>query len=162
MKTIANTPTRLRDYATLSGIYGATLAGIAAAAKRKGRFEEPIPAAELVWGAAAVFGLAQPLVHEKVETWLRAPFVREVGDEQEDATHEPLGSGLRYAVGELVSCSRCSGAWISLGLTGLYLASPRTARIVTRTFAISGANDFLESGFSLLRERANSDVARER
>jgi len=162
MKTIANTPTRLRDYAVLSGVYGATLGGIAALARRRGRFEEPLPSAELVWGAAAVFGLAQPLVHEKVESWLRAPFVREIGDDQAEASHEPLGSGLRYAVGELVSCSRCSGAWIALGLTGLHVASPRTARVVTRTFAISGANDFLESGFSLLRERANQELGRER
>ncbi len=162
MKTIANTPTRLRDYAALSGIYGSTLVGIVALARRRDRFAEPMAAADLAWGAAAVFGLAQPLVHEKVETWLRAPFVREVGDEQEDASHEPKGTGFRYAVGELVSCSRCSGAWIALGLTGLHVASPVAARVVTRTFALSGANDFLEGAFSLLREKANTQVMRER
>jgi hypothetical protein len=162
VKTIANTPTRLRDYALLSGIYGATLGGIAMLAKREDRFAAPMPASELLWGAAAVFGLAQPLVHEKVEGWLRAPFVSEIGEDQAEASHEPRGSGVRYAVGELVSCSRCSGAWIALGLTGLHVAAPRTARVVTRTFALSGANDFLESGFSLLRERANTETARER
>ena len=162
MKTIANTPTRLRDYAVLSSVYGATLGGIAVLAKRQQRPAEPMPAGELLWGAAAVFGLAQPLVHEKVESWLRAPFVREIGEEQADAQHEPRGTGLRYAVGELVSCSRCSGAWIALGLTGLHIAAPGTARVVTRAFALSGANDFLESGFSLLRECANSEQGRER
>lgn len=163
MKTIANTPTTLGDYAALSGIYGATLAGIVALGRRRGAFETPVPVGELAWSAAAVFGLAQPLVHEKVETWLRAPFVKEIGEEQADARHEPRGSGLRYAVGELVSCSRCSGAWIALGLTGLHVVSPTAARVVTRTFAVSGANDFLEGAFTLLRDRANgSDLGRNR
>ena len=78
--------------------------------------------------------------------------MREIGEEQADARHGPRGQGLRYAVRELVSCSRCSGAWIALGLTGLHVAAPSTARVVTRAFALSGANDFLESKFSLLRQ----------
>ena len=59
----------------------------------------------------------------------------------------PKGRRLRYAVGELLTCTRCLGAWSALGLTALRVSRPRESRVVTTALATSAANDFLFSAF---------------
>ena len=82
---------------------------------------------------------------------MREPFVDDpVGRKQ------PRGGRFQRALGELVTCSRCVGAWTALGLVGLRLAHPRTGRTVTTVFAAAGLNDFMQAGFRGLCEWANS------
>src|SRR5215213_8762626 len=82
--------------------------------------------------SAATFALSRLIVHDKVETWLREPFVIEEGGDK-----RPRGRRLRYAVGELMSCTRCMGAWSALALVGLRLHAPRAGRTVTTVLATS-------------------------
>ena len=70
------------------------------------------------------------------------------------------GDGMRYAVGELLSCTRCLGAWSALGLVGLRLAAPEVSRTVTTVLTASAGNDFLQSGFSLLTATTNVEQAK--
>ena len=150
MRPVTQTPTEASDYAVLSTTYGALLAGTAISARGR----EPIPRAELPAIAAATFTLSKLIVHEKVETWVRQPFV------EEDASGKrPKGRRLRYAIGELLSCTRCTGAWSALALVGLRLHSPAMGRTVTTVLAASAGNDFLHSGFSWLCARATSQPA---
>ncbi len=118
------------------------------------RSREPIERAELLPLSAAAFSLSRLLVHDKVETWLREPFVMEEADEK-----RPKGRRLRYAVGELLTCTRCMGAWSSLALVGLRMYSPAASRTVTSVLAASAGNDALQAGFSLLTARANAQAA---
>ena len=74
--------------------------------------------------------------------------------EEAPSGRRPKGRRLRYAVGELLSCTRCTGAWSALALVGLRLHSPATGRAVTTVLATSAGNDFLHSGFSWLCARA--------
>jgi Protein of unknown function (DUF1360) len=151
LKPVDETPTEAADYAALSALYGSLLAGIAYSARRR----EPIPHAELLPLSAATFALSKLIVHEKVETWLRQPFVEESSDGK-----RPRGRRLRYAVGELFGCTRCVGAWTGLGLVALRLHSPAAGRAATTVLAASAGNDVLQTAFSLLCARANA--ARER
>lgn len=155
MKTISNTPTTPKDYALLSGAYASALAILAVRMNRQVDGARALPLSELFWTSAATFALAHALVHDKVEVWIRHPFLEEVGDEQEDAQHAPRGRGLRFAVGELLSCTRCSGAWASLALNGLQIVSPPAGRVVTRVLAGVTVNDFLETAFVWARQEAN-------
>src|SRR5829696_4828955 len=98
MEPVSETPTEAVDYAVLSVAYGGLLATLA----RSGRHRDPIAPAELISLSAATFALSKLVVHEKVETWLRRPFV----DEHRDGKR-PRGRRLRYAVGELLNCTRC-------------------------------------------------------
>ena len=107
MDPVERTPTEPADYAALSAVYGALLGGLAHTARGR----EPIRHAELVPLSAATFALSKLIVHEKVETWIRQPFVDEQGDRK-----RPKGRRLRYAVGELMTCTRCMGTWSALGL----------------------------------------------
>jgi hypothetical protein len=144
METIHQTPTSRSDYAVLSATYMSLLGGLALAQHRKGR-GEPIPAAEIVPLAAATFAMSKLVVHEKVETWMRAPFVEERPDGR-----RPKGRRLRYAIGELLTCTRCTGAWTALALVGLRMHAPGAGRVVTTVLATSAGNDFAQSAFSLL------------
>ena len=152
MKPVTQTPTEAADYAALSAVYGTLLAGVAQSARRR----EPIPGAELLPLSAATFALSKLIVHEKVETWLRQPFVEERADGK-----RPRGRRLRYAVGELLNCTRCVGAWSALGLVALRVHSPAAGRIVTTVLAASAGNDVLQTGFSLLCAKANAEGERD-
>jgi hypothetical protein len=144
---VSQTPTEAADYAVLSLIYGSLLAGVAGSARGR----EPIPRAELVPLSAATFALSKLIVHEKVESWLRQPFVEERPDGK-----RPRGRRMRYAVGELLNCTRCMGAWSALGLVALRLHAPNAGRTVTTVLAASAGNDILQTAFSLLCARANT------
>lgn len=150
MKPVSETPTEPSDYAAISFAFGSLLAGLAASSRDR----EPLPRAELLTLSAATFSLSRLIVHDKAESWLREPFVVEEGDDK-----RPKGRRLRYAVGELMTCTRCMGAWSALGLVGLRLYAPRAGRTVTTVLAASAGNDALQAGFSWLCSRANEQAA---
>jgi Protein of unknown function (DUF1360) len=148
MRPVSQTPTEVTDYAALSALYGTLLGTTAIVARNR----PPIPGGEVPVLAAATFALSKLIVHEKVEAWLREPFVEERSDGR-----RPKGRRLRYAVGELLTCTRCTGAWTALGLVGLRLYAPTTGRTVSTVLAASAGNDMLQAGFSWLCSRATRD-----
>lgn len=148
MRTIRQTPTRPVNYALISGAYAGALAGVAAVARRTGHAPR---GPELVPLGLATFTFTRVLSEQKVEEWIRRPFV----DEQDDGAREPKGSGLRYAIGELLNCTRCTGSWVGLGLVGLHAAAPRTATVVAAAGTVGAVNDTALAGFAWLTGRAN-------
>ena len=147
MRPVNQTPTEAIDYAALSSVYGTLLA--AAAVSARGR--KPVEYVEVPVLAAATFALSKLIVHEKIESWIREPFVDEQG-----GNRRPKGRRLRYAVGELLTCTRCTGAWTALGLVALRLHAPATGRTVATVLAASAGNDMLHAGFQWLCACANS------
>jgi hypothetical protein len=147
VRPVSQTPTEATDYALLSGAYGVLLSGTAISARRRA----PIPSAELPVMAAATFALSKLIVHEKVESWVREPFV-----EDAPGGRRPKGRRLRYAVGELLTCTRCTGAWSALALVGLRLHAPATGRTVATVLATSAGNDFMHAAFSYICSRADT------
>src|SRR3954454_1129103 len=137
MDNVRDTPTEPVDYAAISAGYGALVASVLLAARDHG--DEPIRAAEIVPLGAATFALSKLIAKEKVDSWVREPFVEELPNGE----RRPKGRRLRYAVGELLSCSRCVGAWSSLALVGLRLRRPREARVVTALLGTTAVNDWL-------------------
>jgi hypothetical protein len=148
MRPVSQTPTEAADYAVLSSLYGTLLAGTAISARSR----TPIPRGELPVLAAATFALSKLIVHEKVETWIRQPFV----DERPDGKR-PKGRRLRYAIGELMTCTRCTGAWSALALTALRLHAPRAGRTVATVLAASAGNDMLQATFSWMCAHATTE-----
>lgn len=156
----ASTPssaTRPGHYAALETVFAAVLSVVVAVARRRERDGVPaIPLRELPALALGTFALADVLAKEKVSTWLREPFVREGADHKPE---EPEGDGLRYAIGELLTCTRCVGTWSALALVGLRTVSPAAGRTTASVLALAGANDLMQSGFRLLAARTNRAVA---
>ncbi len=147
MRPVAQTPTEATDYAALTTLYGALLGATAVSARGR----EPVPRAEVPMLAAATFALSKLIVHEKAESWLREPFV-----DERNGAKRPKGRRLRYAVGELLTCTRCTGAWTALGLVALRLHAPATGRTVATVLAASAGNDLVHAGFSWLCAGANT------
>jgi len=142
----------------LNGTFLLLLSGLSYYTHRRvksGRPIEPVRAAEIPVIGAATFSLAKLIAREKVGTWMREPFV------DESADHRPLrpsGRGLRYAIGELLTCSRCVGAWSALGLTALRIVNPPISRLVSTVLAINAVNDFMQAAFAWVCDSANRVV----
>jgi hypothetical protein len=146
VESVDHTPTEPADYAALSAIYGALLTGTAISARGRA----PITTSELPALAAASFALSKLVVHEKVESWMRRPFV-------DEGRRRPKGRRLRYAIGELLTCTRCTGAWSALGLVALRIHAPAAGRTVTTVLAASAGNDLLQAAFSSLCAHARAE-----
>jgi hypothetical protein len=142
-------PTEPVDYAALNAVYAALLGGVLLVSRERAR-EDPIEVRELIPMAAATFALSKVIAREKIGTWLRDPFV-----EVDDGQRRPRGRRLRRAVGELVTCTRCVGAWSALAVVGLRVAEPTAGRTVANVLAASAANDWLQLGFKLGTTYAN-------
>lgn len=102
----------------------------------------------------AAFALSKLVAKEKVDAWVRVPFV-----EEHPEGARPKGTGVRYAVGEMLTCTRCVGVWSALGLTALRVTRPREARVVNAVLGASAINDVAQAGFTWLCSRANTPAA---
>jgi hypothetical protein len=139
------------QYGAINAVYAALFAGVLVATRGKDADAERLGTDELLPLTAATFSISKIVAREKVGSWMREPFVEDpVGRKQ------PHGGRFQRALGELVTCSRCVGAWTALGLVGLRLAHPRTGRTVTTVFAAAGLNDFMQAGFRGLCGWVNS------
>jgi hypothetical protein len=144
---------RTRDYAALSAGWGAALGTVLLAARDKGA--EHVRPAEVVPLGLATFALSKLVAKEKVDKWVRDPFV----EERADGERRPKGRGLRYAVGELLTCTRCVGTWSALGLVALRVTRPREARVVSAVLGASAVNDWTQAGFNWVCARSNAAQA---
>ena len=154
MENLSQTPADAHDYATVNVVWGALLTALLAATSRDAK---PGPAgAELPVFGLATFTLTKALAKEKVGAWAREPLV----EDGSDGDRHPRGRGLRYVLGELVTCPRCLGTWSSLGLVGLRVARPREGRIVAGILATAAINDILQTSFTLLCTKANATQSR--
>jgi hypothetical protein len=141
-------PAQPHDYAAINALWLSLLAGLVVASRGRSS-EDPIKSRELIPLAAATFAVSKAVARERIGTWVREPFV----DQTEG--QKPKGRGLRRAIGELVTCTRCVGTWSALGVVGLRVAHPEAGRTVSMILASSAANDWMQAGFKLLTEQTN-------
>jgi hypothetical protein len=140
----ADAPTEPEDYAALNAVFAALLAAVVVAARERTRASDPITTRDLAVTGAATFALSKVIARERIGTWVREPFV------EEEHGRRPRGTRMRHAIGELLTCTRCVGAWSALGLIALRLTSPATGRVLNDVLAVSAMNDWLQASFKLL------------
>lgn len=141
------TRARPRDYALLSVVFSGVLVVLALLGRRNPGGARRADSTELPAMALATFGLARIVVHEKVTSWARRPFV-----EEQAPGRPPRGSGPRAALGELLTCTRCTGVWTAAFILGTRVAWPSAGRMLIGTFAAAGTNDLLQAGFRVLQK----------
>lgn len=147
-------------YATILAAFGGALAATAGAERLLER-DGQRTTLDYVVLCAGSFKAARVLSRERVGSVLRQPFVESEDDgnvaDSEAAPdslgERPAGDGLRRAVGELVTCTRCAGTWAAAGLLASQAVAPRFGRILTWTLAAGAANDFLQAGFAAVCAR---------
>lgn len=149
MEPVEVTPTSHANYALISGAYAAAFGVVARSARRR---SVDLDAGDLVTLGVATFTLTRVLTEQKVDSWLRRPFL----DESSAGRRRPRGEGMRFAVGELLACKRCTGSWVGLGLVGLRVRSPELGRLAAAVGTVGAINDVALAGFAWLAGRANA------
>lgn len=121
---------------TLVGIFlsAATVAG------RARRPHEMSPRVlDLAMSGMAAHRIGRMIAFEQVAEPLREAFTATVPDESgADETVVARGRGLRWAIGELLSCPICVGTWAALGLSIGMLVMPGPTQFVVRVLSIAG------------------------
>jgi hypothetical protein len=146
-------PSPYPAYAALAGTFGGGLVAAGVAARLVGRDPRQCSALDLAVISMAAFKVARTVANDDVMKFVRAPFVAENG---QDGEEEPVRTGnARQAIGELLTCSRCTGTWAAAGLTTAHVLSPRFGRMLTWSLAAAGADDWLQAGFASLTAKAN-------
>ena len=139
------------EYASLNAVYAVALTGLLVATRNRDEDIREILGTELIPLTAASFAVSKMIARERIGSWVREPFVDDpIGRKR------PRGGSVRRALGELVTCSRCVGAWTALGFVSLRLVHPRAGRTATTVFAVAGFNDFAQAGFRALCDWANN------
>jgi hypothetical protein len=143
-------------YAAYAAIMAAFCGGLAAAgllARALDRDPYEHTTLDLVTLAFATYKGARTLSRDEVTSFLREPFVE---GRAHEGGEDPLETGgMRQAVGELVTCSRCIGTWVAAGLGATQIVAPRFGRLLAWTLGAAGLNDFLQAGFAALTSKSN-------
>jgi Protein of unknown function (DUF1360) len=140
-------------YAAIMGAFAGGLAVAGVVARVLDRDPQEHSALDLVALGAATFKASRTLSHDEVTSFLREPFVEGPAHE---GGEQPVATGdLQQAIGELVTCSRCIGAWVAGGLATTQILAPRFGRLLTWTLGAAGLNDFLQAGFAVLTNKSN-------
>jgi hypothetical protein len=137
------------SYAAIAGVFLGGIATVAAVARAAPKGT----ALDLVALSVATFKASRTLSRERVASFVRQPFVEGEAETGED--ERPAGEGLQRAIGELVTCPRCVGAWSAAALASSQMLAPRFGRLLTWSLGAAGANDFLQAGFKALCAKAN-------
>ncbi|MFS8630974.1 MAG: DUF1360 domain-containing protein [Bacillales bacterium] len=102
----------------------------------------------------ASFRLTRLIVFDKITEFLRAPFLQEEVIVNEDGEKEvyyvPKKGVIRNFIGELISCTWCTGIWASAALYLCYLFYPAFAAPVIVILAIAGSAQVVETAVQLL------------
>ncbi|HEU5245361.1 MAG TPA: DUF1360 domain-containing protein [Gaiellaceae bacterium] len=141
------------EYAAIMAAFCGGLAAAGALARALGRDPAEHTTLDLVTLGLATYKAARTLSGDEVTSFLRAPFVE---GRAHEGGEEPVGNGgMRQAIGELVTCSRCVGTWVAAGLGATQIVAPRFGRLLAWTLGAAGLNDFLQAGFAALTNKSN-------
>lgn len=110
---------------------------------------------ELVLLGLATEHLSRLITKDSVTSVLRSSFTefKEPAGEGE-VNEEVVGTGLRHAVGELVSCPFCIAQWVATGLVAGRLLAPRLTGAAVSVCAVARASDYLQVLYGIARKRA--------
>ena len=141
----------LGGYAGLIVLFISVISGFLFSKRRS--LPENINLSDLVLLGAGTQKVSRVLTKSRIGGVVRAPFTKLEGSSGAGEVEErPRGSGLRRAIGELVSCPFCIGTWIaSAGVAGL-VTRPRLTRALASIFAVGSIADFVQQAYCKIKE----------
>jgi hypothetical protein len=141
-------PDDISAYAALVGVFGAGMAASLLAAARWDRLPERTSVYDLALAGIATHKISRIMTRDRITSFLRAPFTQYEESAQINEVNEaPRGTGIRKALGELLGCPLCLGAWIAGSFTVGTVFAPRTTRAVATTFTTLAMSDFLHLAY---------------
>jgi hypothetical protein len=135
------------------GTYGALAGALVLALRRKKTYVRPLSAMDLVLLSLAVEHVSRLITKDAITSSLRTPFTefKEPAGEGE-VNEEVVGTGLRRAVGDLLTCPFCVAQWVATGFIAGRVAAPRFTTAAVSVCASARASDYLQLAYGLLRE----------
>lgn len=145
----------LGGYAVLMGVYGSVVTAGAVALRRRNRPLPDVRLFDVVLVGVATHKVARRMSKDSVTSPLRAPFTRYEGVSGPAELQEGArGTGIRKAVGELISCPFCLSQWVSTGFIFGLLTAPRATRWTASVFASLALADFLQFAYAWAEQQA--------
>ena len=148
----------LGTYSAVMAVYGVVVAVLALVVRRTGRpLPERLGAGDILLVAVATQKISRLLTKHPVTSPLRAPFTRFQGASGEaELAEEVRGTGIRHALGELLTCPFCLSQWTATGMVfGLVLA-PRATRLFASLFTSLSTADLLQFAYDKVQQEATS------
>ena len=104
--------------------------------------------------AVGTFQLARMLTKRPITSAIRAPFTEYQGVAGPAELREGVrGSGLRHAVGELVTCPFCMEHWIATAFGFGLVVAPDATRLAAAMLSAEAAADFLQFAYARVEQR---------
>lgn len=146
-------PKLLAGYGALMSGYGALAGVMTWAATRKDRSLRDLSTLELLTYGLATQHLSRLVTKDSITTGVRAPFTqfKESAGEGE-VNEEPVGTGLRHAIGELLTCPFCVGQWVATALVAGRVLAPELTTAVVSVSAVARAADYLQLAYGITRK----------
>jgi hypothetical protein len=147
----------LGGFLAVAGTYAAAVTGgVVVLRRRRQALPERVAAADLALLTVATHKLSRLLAKDPVTSPLRAPFTRFEGlSGPAELAEKVRGTGLRKAVGALVTCPFCLAVWVATAFVFGLVVAPRATRLAASVLtAVTGA-DVLHLAYAALEERAS-------
>ncbi|MGW0417068.1 DUF1360 domain-containing protein [Streptomyces collinus] len=146
----------LTGYAALAFVLATGVGAYTLVARSRGvRLPERLPPWDVALLGVATYKTSRLLTRDKVTSFVRAPFTRRTGQgEGSEVLDEPRGTGLRRAVGDLLSCPFCTSAWAATALVCSYTASERLTRVVCGGLGAVTVADWLQYAWTWTQRSA--------
>ncbi len=146
-------------YATFATVFHTAMATAMMAAKRSGRdLPARVDAGDIVLIGTASYKLSRLVSKKKITSFVRAPFTELEGKGGPAEVEERArGTGVRRAIGELLTCPYCLGLWASGGFHVGLLFAPRATRFSASVLTAMSISDFLQIASKAAEDRALGD-----
>lgn len=146
----------LAAYATFAAVFHGAMAGAVLAAKRSGRdLPNRVETRDLGLIGTASYQLSRLVAKKKVTAFVRAPFTELEGrGGPAELEERARGTGMRRAIGELLTCPYCLGLWASGGFHAGLLFAPRATRFSASVLSAMAISDFLQVAYKAAERRA--------
>jgi hypothetical protein len=140
----------LVDYALVMTTFAAVCVVGFGRALIEGRAPRRIPLTDLALLGLACARVSRLLTREKVTRPIRAPFTVVAPDASPDEVKELPRPGHLRAMGELLTCPRCTGMWTSAALTIAYSLAPGPTREIAALLSVALISDMANARMAAL------------
>lgn len=143
----------LVEYATMLGIYMASVAVLTGLAREQSRVPRRFGLLDLALLGIATHKLSRIIAKDRVTSILRAPFVNYIRSAGAgEVEEEPRGHGFQRGIGHLISCPYCTAPWSATALAFGFLFAPRVTRFFAGILASVAMSDFLHRAYLAAKE----------
>jgi Protein of unknown function (DUF1360) len=145
----------LGSYGAMLAVYGLTVGAGTLLARLTGRRPPELSVRDVAFMAVTTHRVSRTLAKDAVTSPLRAPFTKYEGvSGPAELQEEVRGTGVRHAVGELLSCPFCLSQWAGSAYAAGMLFAPRATRFAGATFTAIAAADWLHLAYARLQHAA--------